>query len=87
MAIEIKKLDDASLEDYKTIRLEALRNAPDAFSSDEDLEGAQDDDYHRMRLQAGAVYGAYDEGTIVGMAGVIFYTSRKMRHRAAIWGV
>lgn len=87
MGVEIRQLDDSMLADYKAIRLEALRHAPDAFSSDEEVEAAQDDEYHRMRLQAGAVYGAYDEGKIVGMIGVIFYTSRKMQHRAAIWGV
>lgn len=87
MRIDIRLLDASHLEDYKSIRLEALQNAPDAFGSSYEEEAPQRDDYHWMRLQVGPVYGAYVDGKIVGMAGVILYREMKMVHRAAIWGV
>ena len=87
MMLTVKQFNPATLHDYKTIRLEALENAPDAFSSDFEMESVQGDDFHLLRLQTGRVYGAYDDERVVGMIGVIDYPARKMKHRAALWGV
>lgn len=87
MTIIIQQIEAAQVADYKAIRLEALQNAPDAFSSDYAWEAAQGNDFHLLRLQTGRVYGAYDQGRIVGMIGVIVFPEEKLRHRAAIWGV
>lgn len=87
MPVEIKKLDARALEDYKTIRLEALQTEPTVFSSNYEEEKAQRDDFHWLRLQLGAVYGAYDGPRIIGMAGVIRYREMKLQHKASIWGV
>lgn len=87
MSLVIRQLDGAALADYTAIRLEALQRAPDAFASDYDDEAAAGDAFHALRLNSGAVYGAYHDGRIAGMIGVICFPERKIRHRAAIWGV
>lgn len=87
MTLEIRQLDDASLADYKAIRLEGLQRSPEMFGWSYEEEAMQDDSFHSLRLQSGKVYGAYQDKKIVGMIGTIDFLQRKMRHRAAIWGV
>lgn len=83
----IKQFDIATLEDYKHIRLEALRNEPQAFSGNYDEESIQDNEFHWLRLQVGQVYGAYVDNRICGMTGVVLYVGKKLEHNAALWGV
>lgn len=87
MSIRIVTLDETHLQDYKAIRLSALKNEPATFSGDYDEESQQGDDFHWIRLQVSTVYGAYVDGALVGMIGVIFFREKKLRHKAAIWGM
>lgn len=78
----------------RDLRLEALRNHPEAFGSDyNDLVNAgesfwldrvrgsfENGDYARVTLAESA-------GQLVGMAGTIRETGAKVRHQAFIWGV
>ena len=87
MDCRIQLLDAPLLQDYKKIRLEALEQAPTAFSGSVSEEGAQGDHFHAMRLQVGPVYGAYADDKICGMLGVILFREEKLQYKAAIWGV
>lgn len=87
MAITIKQLGIEDVQDYKAMRLEALQNEPCAFSGDYEEESAQGDEYHMIRLQVSTIYGAYEGDAIVGMTGVILFREKKLKHKAALWGV
>lgn len=80
--------DDAAA--LQALRLEALEQAPPAFGSS--LEEERDLDLGTFRLWAtpgetSAVFGAFVDGRLAGMAGVSRQSRLKMRHKAHIWGV
>ena len=80
--------DDAPA--LRRLRLEALRTAPSAFgASHEEALRLTNDDF-RQRIEAaspGAIFGAFDADTLIGMAGVFLESGPKSRHKAFMWGV
>ena len=87
MTLSIRPLrpDDAEL--YRTIRLEALRAHPEAFSSSADLEGAQPLTWFAERLTVNVVFGAFREATLLGTAGFRGQSAVKQAHKATLWGM
>lgn len=72
------------------LRREALEQAPLSFGS------SPDDDRHRSpgsvreMLETGeqrAVFGAFQEGKLIGMVGIVREMKLKERHKAQIWGM
>ncbi|MBX3143321.1 MAG: GNAT family N-acetyltransferase [Trueperaceae bacterium] len=85
-AIEIRRLTDSDVEDFRTIRLSALRTAPDAFGSTYASEAARSLNETRERIAGSEVFGAYVGGEIVGMIALRRETYPKVKHKALIWG-
>ncbi len=76
------------------LRLRALADHPDAFGSDIDETIAAGEEAARERFaplrhdSRNVMFGAIsDDGALVGVAGIVGDTHRKMRHRAFVWGV
>ncbi len=76
------------------LRLRALADHPDAFGSDldETLSAGEQEARNRfapMHNDArNEIFGAFsDDGTLVGVAGLVGNHRRKQRHRMDIWGV
>ncbi|WP_186042328.1 GNAT family N-acetyltransferase [Burkholderia gladioli] len=86
-AFEIVRLGPSRAEDYRTIRLAALQADPDAFGSTYELEAARGLDHFVERLAGTAVFGAYCDGEIVGMAGLRREPGPRERHKGVLWGV
>jgi ribosomal protein S18 acetylase RimI-like enzyme len=89
--IEIRLLTYTDAEAWAKLRLEALKNDPEAFSSSveehahltmADIEKRVDCDPENR-----FVVGAFDNGRLVGMAGFYRETGPKMRHKGHVWGV
>jgi RimJ/RimL family protein N-acetyltransferase len=76
---------------FRDLRLEALHNHPEAFSSDYATNFAFPSTFWEQRLsdlgQSGAVFFADHEGDLVGMCGIHRESSPKLQHTATIWGV
>lgn len=77
---------------WRALRLRALRDHPEAFGSSFDEESARPIDVVRARFDTppdeGGIFGAHNEsGQLIGMAGIMRETGRKMRHKAFIWGM
>jgi ribosomal protein S18 acetylase RimI-like enzyme len=85
-AVTIRALGVAETQDYRAIRLAALRHAPEAFGSVHDIEALKSTAQHSERLISSVVFGAYDGNSIVGMIGLKQEDGPKDRHKAFMWG-
>jgi ribosomal protein S18 acetylase RimI-like enzyme len=77
--------DDADL--YRDIRLEALKLAPEAFSSTFAREDAKPPEWFAARLDDAAVFGAFAEGNLLGIAGFFAQHGQKQAHKGVLWGM
>jgi ribosomal protein S18 acetylase RimI-like enzyme len=77
--------EDATL--YREIRLEALVNAPDAFSSTLETERDQPLDWFATRLNDAFVLGAFDGSDLAGVAGFRVQPGPKHAHKGMLWGM
>jgi ribosomal protein S18 acetylase RimI-like enzyme len=82
----IRRLDPSDAEDYRAIRLKALQTAPEAFGSVYAAEAARPTADFAERLASSAVFGAYRDGRIVGMAGFKQETGPRDSHKGFVWG-
>ena len=90
--IIVRALGAADAEAYREIRLEALRQAPDAFASSYEEESARPIEVFRDRLAGkfgGIVFGAFADGAseIAGTAGGVREDRLKTHHKLLLVGV
>jgi GNAT superfamily N-acetyltransferase len=85
--IRLRRLtvEDAAL--YRELRLEALTNSPDAFSSTIDIERDRPLDRFAARLTENFVLGAFDGERPVGIAGFYVQPGPKHAHKGMLWGM
>ena len=72
------------------LRRQALRNHPEAFSSDQTREDARGVDFWAQRIEDVAdsvIYVAAAGPDLVAMTGVYRESQAKLHHLAAVWGV
>jgi ribosomal protein S18 acetylase RimI-like enzyme len=77
--------DDA--EAFRSIRLDGLREAPEAFGSTYDAESGLTVEAFAHSLTRSYVAGAHIDGALVGVAGFYVLEGPKTSHRGNIWGV
>lgn len=94
LTVIIRKLNPADWDAYRTIRLEALQLAPEAFGSDyAEASGRTPEDWAAgLSLPDTVILGAFTEargaeGRIVGVAGITRERRGKTRHKATVHGV
>jgi ribosomal protein S18 acetylase RimI-like enzyme len=91
--VQIRALTEMDAEVFRTLRLRALRDHPDAFGSSFDDEAARSLSTIAERLRATAAapddvnLGAFVDGRLVGMVGFRREDYAKVRHRGYIWGM
>lgn len=91
--ISIRLIRESDLADFKALRLEALREHPEAFATDYDESLRQPDSHWIDRVKnavnspGGCIVLAESGGELAGLAGVVRDTRVKVRHHAMIWGV
>ena len=83
--IEIRKLDVDRWQDYRELRLEALKTEPLAFSSSYEEELLFPEEKWRDRIAN--VLFALEDDVPIGMIVVAFNLNRKTNHIANIFGV
>jgi ribosomal protein S18 acetylase RimI-like enzyme len=86
-AVQVRKLLPAEAEAFRSIRLEALQESPDAFGAS--LEGALAEPlaFFVQGLERNDVFGAFQAGALVGMAGFYALDGPKTRHKGILWGM
>ena len=87
LPIRIAAFSPADEPVLHALRLEALRAHPEAFGSSVAEESAGLPAWVAAHLAAGQVSGAWDEGTLAGMAGLWREPGEKARHRGGLWGM
>lgn len=90
--IEVRRLAPDDAPAYRTLMLDAYRDHPDAFTSSAEERAAQPAGWWAWRLAPGdavsqRVFGAFDEGALVGAAGWSRGDRAKVAHRAELFGM
>jgi RimJ/RimL family protein N-acetyltransferase len=85
--IQIRRLAASEGAAYREIRLEALRLNPEAFGSTYEAESVRPLANFSERLTGCAVFGAFCDAEIVGMAGFLGREGAKDAHKGYLWGM
>jgi RimJ/RimL family protein N-acetyltransferase len=71
---------------FQQLRLESLRNHPEAFSATWEEERLQPLVWFAERLENSVVLGAWRGDSLVGIAGLFVPLSARQRHKNVLWG-
>ena len=88
--MELRPLGPADAPAFQEIRLDALRDTPSAFSSSYEEECDTPLATVAGRLAAKpdrCVIGAFENGRLIGVAGLRREGPAKLAHKAVLWGV
>lgn len=86
---EIKILTIEHADIYRSLRLKALKNNPEAFSSSYEEEVVLPLSVFEKRLQSTEtfIFGAFSDNRLVGTVTLVKESKRKLQHRATIYAM
>ena len=84
---EIKLLTCTDALAYRDIRLEGLRQNPEAFASTLEDERDRPLDWFKELITQSQIFGAVLARGLVGVVGLRPHADAKLRHKAMIWGM
>jgi len=91
VSLEIRKLTQRDAALWWNLRLEMLEREPQAFSSSAEDHRKTTVEMAAARIgfpsQENFVMGAFEDGSLVGVAGFYREQERKSRHKGHVWGV
>ena len=88
--MQIRRLQVSDAPIYRALRLRALREHPDAFTSsfeEEDSRPLADSEKRLAAMGAEKFWGAFVDGEIAGLVGLNRETRAKCRHQATLVGM
>jgi ribosomal protein S18 acetylase RimI-like enzyme len=92
MEVQIRKLTVSDSAAFQSIRLQALKEHPEAYGSS--LEEEQEKSLEDIARMFGTkdpevdfIAGAFSNRTLIGTVGFYQQTKLKVRHKGVIWGV
>jgi len=87
--VDIRFLTGIDSAQYKSLRLEALQNNPEAFSSSykEEIDIPIQQTEIRLNAEHSYTIGAFINKKLVGVATLVVETKKKIQHRATIFAV
>jgi RimJ/RimL family protein N-acetyltransferase len=86
----VRTLQPEDAAEYQALRLRGLAEASYAFASSYEEEAGTPVDEIARRLQpktSGAIFGAFVDGKLAGLAGLERESMAKLRHKAYLWGM
>jgi ribosomal protein S18 acetylase RimI-like enzyme len=86
-SFSIRRLTPSDAGVFRSVRLEALQNAPEAFGSTFEKESAEPEQYFVDRLARNVVFGGFFDQSLVGVAGFYKQEGTKMNHKGVLWGM
>ncbi len=87
MEHEVRRLTPDDAEAFRAIRLESLKNHPEAFGASYEFEEGLALSSFAARLRKDAIFGAFQDGELMGTAGFAALKSPKARHKGILWGM
>jgi ribosomal protein S18 acetylase RimI-like enzyme len=90
---EVRLLAEADATAYQELRLRALRDHPEAFTSSYEEDRTKPIAWARSRIVSSAesphnfVLGAFAEGRLVGILGLSIEPRAKVRHKGHVFGM
>jgi ribosomal protein S18 acetylase RimI-like enzyme len=90
MEIQIRPLARVDGPAFRTLRLEGLKLASEAFSAAYEDEVRRSDEEFAARIPEAppsAIFGAFRDGRLVAMTGLFVHAGLQERHKGLIWGV
>jgi ribosomal protein S18 acetylase RimI-like enzyme len=72
---------------YRDVRLEGLRQNPEAFASTFADECEKPLDWFEERIAQSRIFGAFVGPTLLGVVGLRTHDDAKQRHKAILWGM
>jgi len=85
--LSVRRLGPTDGENYRKIRLEALKEAPTAFASSYETEQSRDLKYFEDKVTSGCIFGAFSSSEIIGVAGFFRQSGPKLEHKGVLWGM
>ena len=86
-SFNIRRLTPSDAGVFRSIRLEALQDASDAFGSTFEKESDEPLQYFVDRLDRNAVFGGFFGSSLMGVAGFAQQGGTKMNHKGFLWGM
>lgn len=86
-SVSYRLLEEEDWQQWKEIRLEALRDYPVSFSADYDVERVKDDAHFKSNISDNRIFGAFMDGKLISTVGLQSNPLVKMRHRGLVFGV
>lgn len=82
----IRRLAAADADHYRMLRLQGLRNHPEAFGASLAAEAAKPVPWFAERLERNAVWGGWVDGdpALAGVAGLLVPDAAKLRHKGVL---
>jgi ribosomal protein S18 acetylase RimI-like enzyme len=87
--MDIRLLNRTDIDAFKVIRLNALKNNPEAFGSsyEEEVEFSDERFLKRLENENARTFGVFEEKKLVGLCTLMFQPRKKMNHRADIYSM
>ena len=86
--LKVRRLDPQEFASYREIRLEGLKNHPDAFSASWETESTRPASWWAERLESNIVLGGWIDGSpLAGVVGFRMHGGTKVRHKGVLWGM
>jgi ribosomal protein S18 acetylase RimI-like enzyme len=86
--LKVRRLEPNDVASYRDIRLEGLKNHPEAFSASWETESARPTSWWVERLEANIVLGGWIDGSpLAGVVGFRMHGGAKVRHKGVLWGM
>lgn len=88
--LSVRTLQPEDAAEYQALRLRGLAQDPHAFASShaEEVGTPLDEIARRLRPRpSGAVFGAFVDGRLAGLAGLEREALAKLSHKATLWGM
>ena len=87
VAMNIRLLEPKDWPAFKKLRLEALLQHPEAFSSSFEEESKLTDEEFQRKFSTCDLFGAFFDDELVGCAVFYIYSSEKMSHRGSLFSM
>ncbi|SRR5579883_609051 len=83
----LRRLAPADAPIYRPLRLQGLKESPEAFAASFDEEAQRPPPWFADRLRTSIVYGGFAGDNLVGVAGLRPETTAKLAHIGHFWGL